>query len=112
MNRTPEDQSLVDFMLRNIRSKTAEEIMAMNHSALKVLIPEMLQAGLQVIQLNQLPDIFIKEAMDRNEISRQELIDAGIESEKLESVDPSFKMPEINQFAANSMETAANSMER
>ena len=102
MNRTPEDQSLVDFMLRNIRSKTAEEIMAMNHSALKVLIPEMLQAGLQVNQLNQLPDIFIKEALDRNEISRQELIDAGIESEKLESVDPSFKMPEINQFAANS----------
>jgi hypothetical protein len=102
MNRTPEDQSLVDFMLRNIRSKTAEEIMAMNHSALKVLIPEMLQAGLQVNQLNQLPDIFIKEAMDRNEISRQELIDAGIENEKLESLDPSFKMPEINQKAANS----------
>lgn len=93
MNRTPEDQSLVDFMLKSIRSKTADEVMAMNHSVLKVMITEMIQAGMQINQLNQLPNDFIKDALNRDEISRQELVDAGIESEKLESISPLFSMP-------------------
>jgi GTPase SAR1 family protein len=89
MNRTPEDQSLVDFMLRSIKSKTVDEVMAMNHSALKVSLNEILRAGLQINQLNLLPDDFIKDAIAKEEISRQELIDVGIDGDKIERIAPS-----------------------
>ena len=108
MIRTPEDQSLVDFMLHSIKSKTVDEIIAMNHSVLKVMIPEMLQAGLQISQLNQLPDDFLKEALNRDEISRQELIDAGMEGEKLESIAPLSVNPLDSANSSNSKDSVSD----
>jgi len=96
MSRKQEDQSLVDFMLRSIKSKTVDEVMAMYHSVLKVTIPEMLLAGLQTNQLNQLPNDFLKDVLTQDETDslKQELIDAGIDSEKIDVISPTFPEPQ------------------
>jgi hypothetical protein len=92
-NRTPQDQSLVDFMLRSIKSKTTDEILAMHQSGLKVTLSEMIVAGLQANQLNTLPLDFVKEIFAKKEITRDELEGAGMEEDKLNQIDPIIVLP-------------------
>jgi hypothetical protein len=97
-NRTPQDQSLVDFMLRSIKSKTTDEIIAMHQSGLKVTLSEMIVAGLQARQLNTIPLDFVKEIFTKKEITRDELEGAGMEEDNLNQIDPIIVLPPPSPF--------------
>ena len=92
-SRTPEDQVLVDFMLRSIKSKTTDEIIAMHQSVLKISLSELIRGGLQANQLNALPIDFVKDVFNKKDISRDELEDAGMDEDRLNQIDPKIVLP-------------------
>ena len=81
-------ESLVAHILKNIRNKTAVELLDI-HQKMSVSLQEMITAGLKPDQLDDLaidcPD-FLKEQLDQKAVSSEELLDGGMDEKLLDGV--------------------------
>jgi GTPase SAR1 family protein len=75
--RDNKEQALVDFILKNIRTKTAVEIQNY-HSIMGILLNEMIYAGLRSEQINSLPNEFLEQCINNNDVSIEDLVNAGL----------------------------------
>ena len=80
--RDPVDQSLVDFILKTIKSRSTNQLLEYN-SRMNITLREMTKSGLTADQLNALPIHFILDSVNKGEISKEELIDAGLNEEAI-----------------------------
>lgn len=81
-------ESLIAHILKNIRNKTAVELVDI-HQKMDVSLGEMISAGLRPAQLDDLAldcSDFLKEQHDMKSISSEELLDAGINEKLLNSI--------------------------
>jgi GTPase SAR1 family protein len=80
--RDPVDQSLVDFILKTIKSRSTNDLLEYN-SRMNITLREMTESGLTADQLNALPIHFILDSVNKGEISKEELTDAGLNEEAI-----------------------------
>ncbi len=80
--RDQKEQALVDFILKNIRNKTAVELQNYR-SIMGITLAEMIYAGLRAEQLESLPNEFLKECIDNNEVTSEEMISAGLSEDRV-----------------------------
>jgi hypothetical protein len=89
--RSQEEQTLVNFALKYIKTKSLDELLDMYNSNSKVSIREMISSGLQFNQLEQFPDAFLMDIINSGEITAEELQDAGISDERMNQIQPTKK---------------------
>ena len=86
------EELLVAHILKNIRNKTAPELLDI-HQKMDVSLKEMIMGGLRPGQLDDLAldcSDFLKEQLDKQSISSEELLDAGINEKLLNHLSGSF----------------------
>jgi hypothetical protein len=96
MSRSNSEQALVDFILRTISSKTSNEIIEI-HDKMELTLEELLNGGLNSIQLNELPEYFIQNCIDKEGIAKNLLEDAGLKSQVLERLFGGFTTEPVEQ---------------
>jgi hypothetical protein len=80
--RDQKEQALVDFILRNIRNKTAIELQNY-HSIMGITLMEMISSGLRAEQIESLSNEFLKECLENGEVTPEDLIGAGLNDERV-----------------------------
>ena len=80
--RDPVEQPLVEFILKTIKSRSTNQLLEFN-SRMNMTLREMTKSGLTADQLNALPIHFILDSVNKKEISKEELIDAGLNEEAI-----------------------------
>ena len=91
--RDPVDQTLVEFILKTIKSRSTNQLLEYN-SRMNMTLREMTKSGLTADQLNALPIHFILDSVNKGEISKEELIDAGLNEEAIMVVEGGRTEPE------------------
>jgi hypothetical protein len=91
--RTQEEQNLVSFALKYIKTKSLDELLDMYKSNSKISIREMIASGLQLNQLEQFPDAFLMDLINSAEITVEELKDAGLSDERMNQILPPTPTP-------------------
>ena len=76
--RDPADQALVEFILKTIKTRSTNDILNYNQR-MQITLREMIQKGLTLQQLDDLPIDFIRDSLKNNEVSEEELLEAGWE---------------------------------
>ena len=79
MSRSNSEQALVDFILRTISSKSTNEIIDI-HDKMELTLNELIKGGLNASQLNALPEYFIQNCIEKENIDKESLEIAGLES--------------------------------
>ena len=80
--RDQKEQALVDFILRNIRNKTAVELQNY-HSIMGITLTEMIYAGLRSEQIESLPNDFLRQCLNNGEVTADELLGTGLSEERM-----------------------------
>ena len=91
--RDPVDQTLAEFILKTIKSRSTNDLLEFNNR-LNITLREMTKSGLTADQLNALPIHFILDSVNKKEISKEELIDAGLNEEAIMVVEGGRTEPE------------------
>jgi len=93
--RTQEEQILVSFALKYIKTKSLDELLDMYNSSSKVSMREMIGSGLQLSQLEQFSDEFLADLIKSEEITTEELQDLGLNEERINQIHPASKVAGI-----------------
>jgi predicted GTPase len=80
MTRSNSEQALVDFILRTINTKTSNEIIDI-HDKMELTLQELLSGGLNATLLNDLPEYFIQNCVNKEGIDKDTLETAGLDSQ-------------------------------
>ncbi len=78
MSRSNSEQALVDFILRTISTKSTNEIIDI-HDKMELTLNELIKGGLNASQLNALPEYFIQNCIEKENIDKETLEVAGLE---------------------------------
>ena len=83
--RDQKEQALVDFILRNIRNKTAVELQNY-HSIMGITLTEMIYAGLRTEQIESLSNEFLSECLNNGEVTSDDLLGAGLSEDRINEI--------------------------
>ena len=79
MTRSNSEQALVDFILRTINTKTSNEIIDI-HDKMELTLQELIGGGLNATQLNDLPENFIQNCVNKEGLDKDTLDAAGLDN--------------------------------